>query len=141
MSELKPCPFKFLDDVRVFEDIEGTRIEAVSSDNLEYGITMHSVLPTEETIKAWNALVAPKVKALEWRTPWVGTSEFVETECSTIIGLYQIDVDEKSKRYCVSYSMMGVEVGLKEEDEFESIEEAKAAAQSHYEKQILEALE
>jgi hypothetical protein len=132
MSELKPCPFKFLDDVRVFDEVEGTRIEAVSSDNLEYGITMHSVLPKEETIEAWNVLSAPKVKALEWS---------VEVRGSRTSGIM-------GENYEINMTSKGYDLWLDRDDQcvdiignYETLEEAKSGAQSYYENQILQALE
>jgi hypothetical protein len=81
----------------------------------------------ERTSEAWNTRAAPKVKALEWHLNDI----IVKYQANT--GFYRVKhrVDqtfELTKRY----ECLGA---------FRTLSEAKAAAQSHYEKQILEALE
>jgi hypothetical protein len=90
---------------------------------------------TNEVDVDWNTRAAPKVKALEWeklhesfyRVYFVGDVNFrVETyNQKTWICLYSVP------GYCNTLV----------EGEFKSADEAKDAAQSHYEKLILEALE
>jgi hypothetical protein len=126
MSELKPCPFSgakpyFKSDVQIRSD--------------ECNILMSGVQGKEELARVWNTRTAPKVKQLEWeklhknfyRAPLIGDVNI------------RVETYDQKEWMCL-YSVPGY-CNTLVDGKFKSAEEAKAAAQSHYEKQILEALE
>ena len=126
MIELKPCPITGDANPRLVELIEGNKIVA-QGDHI--GVTVHSLLTEEETIKAWNTRAAPKVKPLE----------FTDSKAEGCNIIYNIKKWPNSKKYRVMFNRFGGIDWLN--DEFDSWHDARVGAQSHYEKLILEALE
>lgn len=130
MSELKPCPF--CGSQNITSKDEGAYITLFTCEDCGCSLQHHSC------DDHWNTRAAPKVKALEWRdATWKGVKEE-----ATINGIceYRAFHRPNCKAYGAIVSSNNIntdKIGLT----FSSMEEAKAAAQSHYEKLILEALE
>jgi hypothetical protein len=140
MSELKPCPFcggkaEYIED-------DGNHHYAECEDcgtsrgGFAYTPTEFRTLGIEgireRTSEAWNTRAAPKVKALEWS---------VEVRGSRTSGIM-------GENYEINMTSKGYDLWLDRDDQcadlignYETLEKAKAAAQSYYETQILEALE
>jgi hypothetical protein len=136
MSELKPCPFCGGYHV-TNEGVTNKSIHCVDCGSYgpspAYDIDSHG----EPIDASWNTRAAPKVKRLLWENP-SKDNNYIHI-ARTLFGDYGIHI-------CGGRHMAWIEKNVKPYEEFigeevGSVPEAKAAAQSHYEKQILEALE
>lgn len=127
MSELKPCPFCGGYHV-TNEGLANKSIHCV--DCGAYG--PEPAYDTNEIDVDWNTRTAPKVKPLEWS---------VEVRGSRTSGIM-------GENYEINMTSKGYDLWLDRDDQcidiignYETLDAAKAGAQSYYENQILEALE
>jgi hypothetical protein len=135
MSELKPCPFCGGYHV-TNEGVTNKSIHCVDCGS--YGPE-----PAYDAIEIdvdWNTRATPEVKALEWTdASWKNLLERRATNAICHYSVFFRPDDE-------TWGAARWQVSVYDETEvlghhFESEDQAKAAAQSHYEKLILEALE
>ena len=139
IEALKPCPF-CNSPARLWGAQDSSGFESIGCSNAECEFEPSTdYMNIDEATKCWNTRTAPKVKDLVWTGPWQPCGSSVVTQAKTIIGNY--DILKDGDEFYVSYSVMGVEMGIDGDDEFTSLDLAKAAAQSHYEQTILSALD
>jgi hypothetical protein len=132
MSELEPCPFCG-EYPKFYGATDGSGFEAIDCVNDDCQVSPTTdYMNYEDALKAWNTRAAPKVKALEWFR--------YTTSCygHGILGQgYRIDV----KAACCELYLDRDDQAREFLGEYKIQDQAKAAAQSHYEKLVLEALE
>jgi hypothetical protein len=133
MSELEPCPFCG-EYPKFYGSTDGSGFEAIDCINDDCHVSPTTdYMNYEDALKAWNTRAAPKVKALEWERRGKLTHLFAD-----IFGETYFDIVMGPDGYV---KMSTLETGFTVFIIYETLEKAKAAAQSHYEKLILEALE